>query len=81
MKRFAGFFAYSLFTIYLQSFWLKFGVSYFGGGALKENIILAFGIGFLSLLNYFAYSRHIWPDSKKLLQMANVEEIGCEKTA
>lgn len=79
MRRFAGFFAYSLFTIYLQSFWLRFGVSYFGNGALKENTILALGIGLLSLLNYFAYSRHIWPDSTKFLQMA--EELGYEKAA
>lgn len=81
LKRFAGFCAYSLFTIYLQSFWLRFGIGYFGAGVLKENIILAFGIGLLSLLNYFAYSRHIWPESKKLLDLGNVQDLGYEKTA
>jgi dolichol-phosphate mannosyltransferase len=63
-KRLAGFALYSLAMIYLQSYWLKLGVSYFGTGPLSENLILAIGIGLGSLLNYFTYSRHIWPESK-----------------
>ncbi|MBA3535645.1 MAG: glycosyltransferase family 2 protein [Tatlockia sp.] len=81
MKRLLGFFIYSIFTIYLQSYWLSLGVNYFGSGALKENSILAVGIGLLSLLNYFTYSRHIWPESKKLIQIGNVGDPGCEKVA
>lgn len=61
-KRLAGFAVYSLAMIYLQSYWLKIGVSYFGSGKLQENILLAAGIGIGSLLNYFTYTRHIWAD-------------------
>ena len=65
-KRLAGFAVYSFVMIYLQSFWLELGISYFGSGALRENIILAVGMGLGSLLNYFIYSRHIWPEIKTI---------------
>lgn len=61
-KRLAGFTVYSIAMIYLQSYWLKIGISYFGSGKLQENILLALGIGIGSLLNYFTYTRHIWAD-------------------
>lgn len=60
LKRFTRFMLYSLAMIYLQSAWLWLGVSYFGHGFLQENLILITGIGLISLLNYFTYSRHIW---------------------
>lgn len=72
-KRLAGFTLYSLMMIAVQSYWLHLGVSYFGQGALKENIIVALGIGIGSLLNYFTYSRHIWPES---LQISEPEQPG-----
>ncbi|KTC89616.1 glycosyltransferase family 2 protein [Fluoribacter dumoffii] len=65
IKRLVIFTIYSLFIINLQSYWLKFGVLCFGGGPLRENVIMSIGIGLISLLNYYTYSRHIW--SEKLL--------------
>ncbi|RUR18361.1 glycosyltransferase family 2 protein [Legionella sp. km535] len=62
MKRLAGFVIYSLVMIYLQSHWIKLGISYLGTGTLQENILLATGIGLGSLLNYFTYTRHIWAE-------------------
>ncbi len=44
---------YSITIIYLQGYWLKIGVAYFGNGKLQENILLALGIGIGTLLNYF----------------------------
>lgn len=60
MQRLIIFALYSISIIYLQSYWLYLGVLYFGHGALQENIIMGVGIGIISLLNYFVYSRHIW---------------------
>ncbi|VEB34115.1 glycosyltransferase [Legionella sainthelensi] len=53
---------YSIFIIYLQSYWLHFGVLFLGRGPFRENIIMGLGIGLISLLNYYIYSRHVWPD-------------------
>ncbi len=61
-KRLLIFTIYSIFIINMQSYWLRFGVLCFGGGALRENIIMGTGIGLMSLLNYYAYSRHIWAE-------------------
>lgn len=66
MKRLLGFGLYSVVMIYLQSYWLKFGINYLGSGFLQENLIIGVGIGLASLLNYFTYSRHVWPDPKGL---------------
>ncbi|MBA2656576.1 MAG: glycosyltransferase family 2 protein [Tatlockia sp.] len=74
LKRLTGFIAYSIVIIYLQSYWLKLGIYYLGEGMLRENSILALGIALLSLLNYFTYSRHIWPESKKMLAGAKVQK-------
>ncbi|WP_058499284.1 glycosyltransferase family 2 protein [Legionella gratiana] len=62
IKRLIIFVLYSVFIIYLQSYWLHFGVLFFGKGPIQENIIMGFGIGLISLLNYYIYSRHVWPD-------------------
>lgn len=62
LRRLLLFTLYSVFIINLQSFWLRFGVLCFGGGPLRENIIMGAGIGFMSVLNYYAYSRHIWAE-------------------
>lgn len=61
LRRLLLFTLYSVFIINLQSFWLRFGVLCFGG-PLRENIIMGAGIGFMSVLNYYAYSRHIWAE-------------------
>ncbi|STX40903.1 glycosyltransferase [Legionella donaldsonii] len=66
MKRLLWFGLYSVVMIYLQSYWLKFGITYLGSGFLQENLIIGVGIGLASLLNYFAYSRHVWPEPKVL---------------
>lgn len=60
MQRLAIFAIYSISIIYLQSYWLDFGLFCFGDGPLQENLIMGMGIGLISLLNYFTYSRHIW---------------------
>ncbi len=65
IKRLLLFAIYSVFIINLQSYWLRLGVLCFGGGPLHENIIMGIGIGLMSLLNYYTYSRHIW--SEKLV--------------
>lgn len=61
-KRFVTFAMYSILTIYLQSYWLHLGILYLGNGALPENFIMTTGIGLMSFLNYYIYSRHIWAD-------------------
>ncbi|CAM4491684.1 MAG: Undecaprenyl-phosphate 4-deoxy-4-formamido-L-arabinose transferase [Legionella sp.] len=66
MQRLALFSIYSISIIYLQSYWLRLGVLCFGDGALQENIIMGVGIGLMSLLNYFTYSRHIWGEKLAL---------------
>lgn len=58
------FIMYSLITIYLQCYWLRLGLLCFGGGPLQENLIMCIGIGLVSILNYFIYSRHIWGVNK-----------------
>ena len=67
-RRVTRFMVYSLVMIYLQSYWLKLGISYLGTGTIQENSILALGIGLSSLINYFIYSRHIWPESRKQIR-------------
>jgi dolichol-phosphate mannosyltransferase len=62
IKRFIMFVAYSIIIINLQSYWLRLGVICFGSGALRENLIMAVGLGLISLLNYYTYSRHIWAE-------------------
>lgn len=62
IKRLLLFTIYSVFIINLQSYWLRLGVLCFGPGPLRENIIMAMGIGLISLLNYYTYSRHIWAE-------------------
>jgi len=52
--------------IYLQSYWLLFGINFFGSGYLKENLIILMGIILGSVLNYITFSNLIW--RKKLLQ-------------
>jgi dolichol-phosphate mannosyltransferase len=66
MKRLILFTLYSLTIIKLQSYWMHFGINYFGGGSLHENLIMGSGIGLISLLNYYIYSRHIWKESISL---------------
>jgi dolichol-phosphate mannosyltransferase len=62
IKRFIMFVAYSIIIINLQSYWLRLGVICFGSGPLRENLIMAVGLGLISLLNYYTYSRHIWAE-------------------
>ncbi|PWY57038.1 glycosyltransferase family 2 protein [Legionella qingyii] len=62
IKRLLIFTIYSVFIINLQSYWLRLGIFCFGVGPLRENIIMGIGIGLMSLLNYYTYSRHIWAD-------------------
>lgn len=59
-KRFFLFFSYSILMIYLQSYWLKWCLSYVGGGKMHENIIIILGVIFAAILNYIVYSRKIW---------------------
>jgi dolichol-phosphate mannosyltransferase len=63
-KRLIGFFIYSGLMIYFQSYLLKLGIEYIGAGTIHENTLLALAMSLSSLLNYFIYSRHIWPESK-----------------
>lgn len=62
MKRLIIFVIYSVIIINLQSYWLRLGVLCFGGGPLQENLLMGIGIGLMSLLNYYTYSRHIWAE-------------------
>lgn len=62
LRRLLFFTLYSILIINLQSYWLRIGILCFGGGPLHENVIMGIGIGFMSLLNYYAYSRHIWSE-------------------
>lgn len=64
VKSLSLFLAYSVSVIYLQSFWLEFGVKYLGAGRLTENLIIVSGMIMGSLLNYFSYSRLVWRDKK-----------------
>ena len=60
LKLFALFIIYSLFMVSLQSFWLKIGIKYWGGGYLQENLIILTGLIIGSLVNYLIYSRVVW---------------------
>jgi dolichol-phosphate mannosyltransferase len=60
LNRFSQFILYSLCIINLQSLWMYFFVDFFGPGCVKENLILAVGVGFGSILNYLFYSNVIW---------------------
>ena len=66
-KRFILFFLYSLGIIFFQSTLIQASVSYFGGGFIKENLILVSVIFICSIANYFIYSRNIWPRDKPTL--------------
>ncbi|HIF0232334.1 TPA: glycosyltransferase family 2 protein [Legionella pneumophila] len=57
---------YSIFTIIFQSKWAQLGVNYFGGGYIKENLIIAVGIVIGSFLNYIFYSRIIWNNKSQI---------------
>lgn len=52
---------YSIAMIQLQSNFVFFGLKAFGQGRLLENLLLCFAIALGSLLNYFVYSKYIWP--------------------
>lgn len=62
LKRLAGFLLYSLAIIYLQSNCVRIGVLYLGAGLLRENLILIGSMSLISVINYFTYSRLIWPE-------------------
>lgn len=66
LKRLTSFSVYSLLTIYLQSSWMQLGIHYLGHGFFRENSLLVIGIGLGSLLNYFAYTRHIWAIDERI---------------
>lgn len=46
--------------VYFQSLWVHIFVHSFGQGVLKENIIVASGLGIGSIINYLFYSNIIW---------------------
>lgn len=60
LSRFSQFILYSVFMVYFQSLWVHLFVDYFGQGVLKENMILASGLGVGSIINYLFYSNVIW---------------------
>lgn len=62
LKKCLIFTVYSLFAVYLQSVCLRIGMHYFGTGVFLENSLLLTGILFISVINYFIYSRFIWTD-------------------
>jgi dolichol-phosphate mannosyltransferase len=66
IRSFSLYIGYSIAMIYIQSYWLLFGINYFGSGYLKENLIILMGIILGSVLNYITFSNLIW--RKKLLQ-------------
>ena len=51
---------YSVLIIQLQSYWIDFGVTIFGRGPFKENLMVLLGMGIGSILNYVIYSRLVW---------------------
>lgn len=65
LKSFAFFVGYSLMMVGFQSNWMRLGVNYFGGGLLKENLIMFSGIVVGSVLNYLFYSRMVWREKRK----------------
>ncbi|MFZ4076377.1 MAG: glycosyltransferase family 2 protein [Legionellaceae bacterium] len=60
IKAFSLFLMYSVLMIQLQSYWIDCGVSLFGRGLLKENLMLMMGMGMGSIFNYFIYSRWVF---------------------
>ncbi|HAT6977859.1 TPA: glycosyltransferase family 2 protein [Legionella pneumophila] len=60
LSRFTQFIIYSTCMVYFQSLWVHIFVHYFGQGILKENIIVASGLGIGSIINYLFYSNIIW---------------------
>lgn len=66
IKSLGVFLSYSVSIIYLQSYWLDFGVKYLGSGPLRENLIVVTGMIMGSFLNYFIYSRVVWREKAAL---------------
>ncbi|KTD75511.1 glycosyltransferase family 2 protein [Legionella waltersii] len=58
------FIVYSVAMIFLQSSFVHMAVEFMGSGVLKENLMVAVGIGIGSIINYLFYSNVIW--SKQL---------------
>lgn len=63
----SAFFGFSLLMVFLQSLWLDFAVSYFGGGVLRENAVIMIGLIIGSFMNYFFYSKIIWRNKNNAL--------------
>ena len=60
LKTLCLFLVYSVLIIQLQSYWIDFGVTIFGRGPFKENLMVLLGMGIGSILNYVIYSRLVW---------------------
>lgn len=67
LKSGSAFFGFSFFMVLLQSLWLDFAVSYFGGGVLMENTIIMIGLIIGSFMNYLFYSKIIWRNKNNAL--------------
>lgn len=67
LKSASTFIAYSLFMIGIQSYWLQLGIKYLSASTINENLIMASGIILGSIINYFTYTRFIWPQKKQPL--------------
>ena len=65
LSRFLRFGLYSIAMMLFQGYVMHFGVLFFGKGFIQENLLLFAIIAIGSLINYYFYSKHIWP-SKKL---------------
>ncbi|WP_045097236.1 glycosyltransferase family 2 protein [Legionella fallonii] len=73
-KSFAFFVSYSLVMVGFQSNWMRLGISYWGSGLLKENLIMFSGVVVGSVLNYLFYSRMIWRKKEKRLFYNKIAE-------
>jgi dolichol-phosphate mannosyltransferase len=60
-RSFGLFLAYSALMMMVQSVWLQLGITLVGAGVWTENILMVGGIIIGSVINYFTYSRFIWP--------------------
>lgn len=60
INRFSQYILYSIVMIYLQSLWMSYLIEIIGPGRLKENLLMAVGVGLGSIINYLFYTNVIW---------------------
>ena len=79
VRQFIIFILYSIFMVKAQSkmiIVMSSSLSSLGQGLLIENISMCIAIALGSVLNYFIYSKYVWPLEKKILRKGHDKSYG-----